>query len=107
MRLIAEPCNKVSGEVLCPGDKSISQRIVMLGSLLDHDLKVENFLSAADPISTMSALERVGFKYQYLHDLDTINILNSKKREPFKSLSIELRPYTIVNEDGVQLILSW
>ena len=34
-------------------------------------------------------------------------ILNSKKREPFKSLSIELRPYTIVNEDGVQLILSW
>ena len=45
MRLIAEPCNKVSGEVLCPGDKSISQRIVMLGSLLDHDLKVENFLS--------------------------------------------------------------
>ena len=26
------------------GDKSISQRIVMLGALLDHDLKVENFL---------------------------------------------------------------
>ena len=90
MRLIAEPCNKVSGEVLCPGDKSISQRIVMLGSLLDHDLKVENFLSAADPISTMSALERVGFKYQYLHDLDTVNILNSKKRmtDPDSTLNL-------------------
>ena len=80
MRLIAEPCNKVSGEVLCPGDKSISQRIVMLGSLLDHDLTVKNFLSAADPISTMSALERVGFKYQHLHDLNAVKILNSKKR---------------------------
>ena len=90
MRLIAEPCNKVSGEVLCPGDKSISQRIVMLGSLLDHDLKVENFLSAADPISTMSALERVGFKYQHLHDLDTVNILNSKKRvtDPDSTLNL-------------------
>ncbi len=80
MRLTAEPSNKVSGEVLCPGDKSISQRIVMLGSLLDHDLTVENFLSAADPISTMSALEKVGFRYQHLHDLDIVNILNSKKR---------------------------
>ena len=90
MRLIAEPCNKVSGEVLCPGDKSISQRIVMLGSLLDHDLKVENFLSAADPISTMSALERVGFKYQHLHDLNTVNILNSKKRvtDPDSTLNL-------------------
>jgi 3-phosphoshikimate 1-carboxyvinyltransferase len=90
MRLIAEPSNKVSGEVLCPGDKSISQRIVMLGSLLDHDLTVENFLSAADPISTMSALERVGFKYQHLHDLNTVNILNSKKRisDPDSSLNL-------------------
>ena len=90
MRLIAEPSNKVSGEVLCPGDKSISQRIVMLGSLLDHDLRVENFLSAADPISTMSALERVGFKYQHLHDLNTVNILNSEKRvsNPGSSLNL-------------------
>ena len=90
MRLISEPCNKVSGEVLCPGDKSISQRIVMLGSLLDHDLTVENFLSSADPISTMSALERVGFKYQHLPDLNTVNILNSKKRvsDPDSSLNL-------------------
>ena len=62
----------------------------MLGSLLDHDLKVENFLSAADPISTMSALERVGFKYQYLHDLNAVNILNSKKRvsDPDSTLNL-------------------
>ena len=90
MRLIAAPCDKISGEVLCPGDKSISQRILMLGSLLDHDLRVDNFLSAADPISTMLALEKVGFKFQHLHSGDTVNILNSKKRvsDPDSSLNL-------------------
>ena len=32
MNLVSHPINSMSGEVDCPGDKSISQRILILGS---------------------------------------------------------------------------
>ena len=50
----------MSGEVNCPGDKSISQRILILGSLLNCDMEIEGFLDAEDPISTLGALNKLG-----------------------------------------------
>ena len=50
----------MSGEVNCPGDKSISQRILIIGSLLNCDMEIEGFLDAEDPNSTLNALNKLG-----------------------------------------------
>jgi len=60
LNLESNPTNKLSGEVICPGDKSISQRILIIGSLLNCDLKISGFLDAEDPNSTMKALNNLG-----------------------------------------------
>ena len=60
MNLTSHQTNFLSGEVICPGDKSISQRIVILGSLLNCDMKVKGFLNAHDPNSTLNALNKIG-----------------------------------------------
>tara|TARA_B100001093_G_scaffold515925_1_gene593469 strand:- start:460 stop:1743 length:1284 start_codon:yes stop_codon:yes gene_type:complete len=50
----------MTGEVNCPGDKSISQRILIIGSLLNCDMEIEGFLDAEDPNSTLNALNKLG-----------------------------------------------
>ena len=60
MNLVSRPINAISGEVNCPGDKSISQRILIIGSLLNCDMEIEGFLDAEDPNSTLDALNKLG-----------------------------------------------
>ena len=60
MNLTSHQTKFLNGEVICPGDKSISQRIVILGSLLNCDMKVRGFLNANDPNSTLNALNKIG-----------------------------------------------
>lgn len=43
-----------------PGDKSISQRALILGALAEGDSRVEALLRSADPVATGRALQRVG-----------------------------------------------
>jgi 3-phosphoshikimate 1-carboxyvinyltransferase len=58
---LTTPINcQVKGTVQCPGDKSISQRILMIGAFLNQDMKVDGFLHGEDPISTMNALNQIG-----------------------------------------------
>jgi 3-phosphoshikimate 1-carboxyvinyltransferase len=60
LNLLAKSNSILSGEVLCPGDKSISQRIVIIGSLINEDLSIKGFLNGEDPISTAMALNAIG-----------------------------------------------
>ena len=60
MNLFAKKALSINGEVLCPGDKSISQRAVIIGSLLNEDIEINGFLNAEDPISTVNALNSIG-----------------------------------------------
>ncbi|MFL2717459.1 MAG: 3-phosphoshikimate 1-carboxyvinyltransferase, partial [Gammaproteobacteria bacterium] len=60
MNLVSHPINSMSGEVDCPGDKSISQRILILGSFLNCDMEIDGFLDADDPNSTLDALNKLG-----------------------------------------------
>ena len=60
MNLVAQYTPSISGEVLCPGDKSISQRAVIIGSLLNEDIEISGFLNGEDPISTANALNAIG-----------------------------------------------
>tara|TARA_R110000787_G_scaffold107489_18_gene215481 strand:+ start:7816 stop:9129 length:1314 start_codon:yes stop_codon:yes gene_type:complete len=53
---------KVSGEVRVPGDKSISHRSVMLGSLAEGRSLVTGFLDGEDCLSTMRAFQAMGVR---------------------------------------------
>ena len=60
MNLTTTPHSNLSGSIVCPGDKSISQRAVIIGALMNQDLEIEGFLHAQDPLSTVFALNQMG-----------------------------------------------
>jgi len=60
LNLTSTNTNSLNGEIICPGDKSISQRILILGSLLNCDMEIRGFLDANDPNSTLNALNEIG-----------------------------------------------
>lgn len=54
------PANAIRGEIAIPGDKSISHRSIMLGSLAKGTTRITNFLRGEDNFSTMSAFRSMG-----------------------------------------------
>lgn len=58
--MILKKADKLAGQLTVPGDKSISHRAVMLGSLAQGDTKVTNFLRGADCLSTISCFRKMG-----------------------------------------------
>ena len=81
MNLTSNPVQEIFGDVICPGDKSISQRILIIGSLLNCDINVSGFLNAKDPLSTMAALNQIGASINKDGDLVKIK----KRSRPFNS----------------------
>ncbi|MBR2528300.1 MAG: 3-phosphoshikimate 1-carboxyvinyltransferase [Blautia sp.] len=55
---------KVEGEITVPGDKSISHRAVMIGSLAQGTTRVRNFLESADCLSTISCFSSMGLSIE-------------------------------------------
>lgn len=54
------PAKSLRGEVKVPGDKSISHRSIMLGSLAEGTTYVSGFLMGEDNLSTWKAFESMG-----------------------------------------------
>jgi 3-phosphoshikimate 1-carboxyvinyltransferase len=54
------PSAGLRGEVAMPGDKSISHRAVILGSIADGITDVDNFLEGGDNLRTLTAFARMG-----------------------------------------------
>ena len=59
MNLISFNSELIKGSIVCPGDKSISQRILILGWLLNKNITISGFLNAEDPLSTANALNQI------------------------------------------------
>jgi 3-phosphoshikimate 1-carboxyvinyltransferase len=55
-----EPGGKLSGRLRVPGDKSISHRSIMLGSLADGVTEVTGFLEGEDSLATLNAFRTLG-----------------------------------------------
>ena len=55
-----QPGGCVQGELRVPGDKSISHRSVMLGSLAEGETRVRGFLEGEDALSTLKAFQSMG-----------------------------------------------
>lgn len=61
---IVQPGGQLRGEARVPGDKSMSHRSIMLGSLAEGVTHVKGFLEAEDALSTLQAFRDMGVKIE-------------------------------------------
>lgn len=59
----------LKGEVQIPGDKSISHRAVMLGSIARGTTEISHFLNGADCLSTIHCFQKMGIEIEQSKDL--------------------------------------
>ena len=57
---LVKPGGKLTGRIRVPGDKSISHRSVMLGSLAEGTTRVTGLLEGEDVLSTLGAFRAMG-----------------------------------------------
>lgn len=58
--LTTQPAKSIRGEITVPGDKSISHRAIMFGSIALGETTVRNFLRGEDNLSTLNAFRAMG-----------------------------------------------
>ncbi len=73
---------------MCPGDKSISQRILIIGFLLNSDMEVKGFLEAEDPNSTLIALNGIGASIKKDNGLIYLSKRDDYLKSPSKDLNL-------------------
>ncbi len=62
--MILQHADKLKGKITIPGDKSISHRAVMFGSLAKGTTRVTHFLQGADCLSTISCFRKMGIEIE-------------------------------------------
>lgn len=64
MNFVVQPSALESGETTVPGDKSISHRALMLGSIANGQTRIKGFLAGEDCLATLAALRQMGVKIE-------------------------------------------
>src|SRR5215467_12711287 len=72
-RVEVAPARKIEGDLTMPGDKSISHRLAMVGSIAEGTTTVHNFAASADSHSTLTCLECLGVSVTEDRAIVTIN----------------------------------
>lgn len=62
LKYTVNPAKSVRGEITVPGDKSISHRSIMLGSLAKGTSTVRGLLRGEDNMSTLRAFQAMGIE---------------------------------------------
>ena len=57
-----KPCTRLEGEIVLPGDKSISHRAAILNSLAKGQARIDNFAPGRDCLATVRCLKALGVK---------------------------------------------
>ena len=60
LRFQIKPGGRLTGKIRVPGDKSISHRSIMLGSLAEGVTEVSGFLEGEDNMATLNAFRAMG-----------------------------------------------
>ena len=60
MRFIVNPSQLIDASITVPGDKSISHRALMLGSIAEGTTEVSGFLAGEDCLATLAAMRALG-----------------------------------------------
>lgn len=64
--MLSSPSQGLNGKFRVPGDKSISHRSVMLGSLAEGVTEVSGFLEAEDALATLTSFQNMGVEIERL-----------------------------------------
>ena len=64
MKFIVKSSNKLTGNIRVPGDKSISHRSIMFGSLAEGTSHITGFLEGEDSLNTLRAFQAMGVKIE-------------------------------------------
>lgn len=64
LRFIVEPGGVLKGRIRVPGDKSISHRSIMLGSIAEGTTQVTGFLEGEDSLATLQAFQAMGVEIE-------------------------------------------
>lgn len=69
-----ELCNitGLKGKVTIPGDKSISHRCIMFGSIANGTTQIHNFLSGADCLATIRCFRELGIEIEVESDYSSV-----------------------------------
>jgi len=59
--------NSIKGEIKIPGDKSISHRSIIISSMIDDNVVIENFLLCEDCINTLNILKELGVRIEKIN----------------------------------------
>ncbi len=60
MELVLKKVNKLKGNIFVPGDKSISHRSLILGSIAQGETRIFNFLNSLDCLKTLECMQVLG-----------------------------------------------
>jgi len=60
VELVLEKANKLKGNIFVPGDKSISHRSLILGSIAQGEMRIYNFLNSLDCLSSLECMRALG-----------------------------------------------
>lgn len=62
MKFTTKPCNQLTGTIKVSGDKSISHRSIMFGSIANGTTNISGFLEGDDALATLNAFQEMGVK---------------------------------------------
>ncbi len=68
VRYVVQPGGQLSGAIRVPGDKSISHRSIMLGSIAEGTTEVYGFLEGEDALATLEAFRSMGVEIEGPND---------------------------------------
>lgn len=78
---------KLRGTIRVPGDKSISHRSVMLGSIANGVSQIRGWLAAGDTEATLASMQQLGVKVER-HDANTLTIHGGALQEADEPLNL-------------------
>lgn len=64
LHFVAQPSSRAVGDIIVPGDKSVSHRSIMFGALAQGTTHISGFLPGQDCLATMNAFKTMGIEIE-------------------------------------------
>ncbi|MFH1612800.1 MAG: 3-phosphoshikimate 1-carboxyvinyltransferase [bacterium] len=92
---------RLEGSFSLSGDKSISHRAVLLGSIADGKTRIKNFSQAKDCLSTVKCMQKLGSKIEFIENDELVIENNGLLKESQDILDAENSGTTIRLLSGI------
>ena len=86
MIVVTAPVESLKGNLRVPGDKSITHRAIMLGSISRGKTEIRDYLLAADSLATINCFKAMGVNISFSENCVLIEGNGSALMQPEKSL---------------------